>query len=91
MKRREFLKNTALLAVATTTAGAAQAAERLNEAARTPQPVTDDPQPAADTLITSAPMLQNYAETSIGIAFAVSDLANGYVRIGRPTSATQGK
>lgn len=83
MKRREFLKNTALLAVATTTAGAAQAAERLNEAARTPQPVTDDPQPAADTLITSAPMLQNYAETSIGIAFAVSDLANGYVRIGR--------
>ena len=33
-------------------------------------------------LIASAPMLQNYAETSIGIAFAVSDLANGYVLIG---------
>lgn len=30
-------------------------------------------------LIISAPMLQNYAATSVGIAFAVSDMANGYV------------
>ena len=37
----------------------------------------------AGALIASAPMLQNYAETSIGIAFAVSALANGYVLIGR--------
>lgn len=28
-------------------------------------------------------MLQNYAATSIGVAFAVSDMANGYVLIGR--------
>ena len=32
-------------------------------------------------LITSAPMLQNYAEESIGVAFAVGALANGYVLI----------
>ena len=30
-------------------------------------------------LITSAPMLQNYASTSMGIAFSVSDMANGFV------------
>ena len=30
-------------------------------------------------LIISAPMLQNAAETSVGVAFAVSDMANGFV------------
>jgi hypothetical protein len=30
-------------------------------------------------LIVSPPMLQNAAETSMGVAFAVSDMANGYV------------
>jgi hypothetical protein len=30
-------------------------------------------------LITSAPMLQNHAENSVGVAFAVSDMANGFV------------
>ena len=33
-------------------------------------------------LIISAPMLQNYAETSMGVAFAVGSLANGYVLVG---------
>ena len=33
-------------------------------------------------LISSDPMLQNYAETSIGVAFGVSALANGYVLVG---------
>ena len=35
--------------------------------------------PASGKLIISAPMLQNYAETSMGVAFAVSDMANGFV------------
>ena len=35
--------------------------------------------PATGKLIISAPMLQNYAETSMGVAFAVSDMANGFV------------
>lgn len=33
-------------------------------------------------LIISAPMLQNWAETSMGVAFAVSSMANGYVLVG---------
>lgn len=32
-------------------------------------------------LIISEPMLQNAAETSMGVAFAVSDMANGYVDV----------
>ncbi len=36
------------------------------------------PQPPAP-LIASAPMLQNPAETSMGVAWAVSDMANGFV------------
>ena len=36
-------------------------------------------------------MLQNYAETSIGIAFAVSDMANGFVVIGRRANLSDGK
>lgn len=36
---------------------------------------------AEGKLITSFPMLQNYASTSMGVAFSVSDMANGYVKI----------
>ena len=74
MKRRDFLKSTALLAVATGTGGVAQAANLLDEKPK------EDKQPDG-RLITSAPMLQNYAETSIGVTFGVSDMANGYVLI----------
>ena len=42
-------------------------------------------------LIASAPMLQNFAETSIGIAFAVSALANGYVIYGERPDLSDGK
>ena len=35
----------------------------------------------AGKLIVSPPMLQNAAETSMGVGFAVSDMANGYVRV----------
>ena len=80
MKRREFLKSTALLAVATGTGGAAQAAT-LVKGGLSEQPAQDND--SAKPLIASAPMLQNYAETSVGITFAVSDMANGYVLISR--------
>ena len=36
-------------------------------------------------------MLQNYAETSIGVAFAVSDWANGYVIIGERPDLSDGR
>ena len=35
--------------------------------------------PRSDKLIISPPVLQNGAETSMGVGFAVSDMANGYV------------
>ena len=69
MKRRDFLLSGALLVVAAGTGTLAKGAEPEGAKAQGP-------------LIISAPMLQNYAETSIGIAFAVSDMANGYVLYG---------
>ena len=86
MKRRDFIKASALLAAATGTG------ELLN--ASTLPPFDDNPEaeavpdpwqpgePACDRLIISAPMLQNFAATSMGVAFAVSALANGYVLVG---------
>ena len=49
-----------------------------------PAAQTRAPAPAAQTphggrLIVSPPVLQNAAETSMGVGFAVSDMANGYV------------
>lgn len=41
-------------------------------------------------LIVSAPMLQNFASTSIGVAFAVSSLANGFVTYGRKKDLSDG-
>lgn len=79
MKRRDFLKSTALLAVATGTGGAAQAASLVKSELSDENRCDDSEKP----LIASAPMLQNYAETSVGIAFAVNDMANGYVLISR--------
>ena len=75
MDRRDFLKTTAVAAVAATGAGEVlKAADRASKAL--PQ------EEVSGKLIASAPMLQNYAETSVGVAFAVSALANGYVLIG---------
>ena len=76
MRRRDFLKNSALLVAATTVteyAGATGKIAALSVEARTS--AADD-----GKLITSAPMLQNYAETSMGVAFSVSDMANGFVQ-----------
>lgn len=76
MRRRDFLKNSALLVAATTVteyAGATGKTAAASVEARTS--AADD-----GKLITSAPMLQNYAETSMGVAFSVSDMANGFVQ-----------
>ena len=79
MKRREFLRNTALLAAATSVNGMAAATPLPKEKEnKTAKPAPDESLP----LIASAPMLQNYAETSIGVAFAVNALANGFVLFG---------
>ena len=51
-----------------------KAAERLSG--------MDKEQESEGKLIVSAPMLQNFAATSMGVVFAVSALANGYVLVG---------
>ena len=71
MDRRDFLKSAAVTAAVVGTSDLATAAEHLSKAGEEPSP-----------LLASAPMLQNFAETSIGVAFAVNDLANGYVLVG---------
>ena len=76
MQRRDFLRYSAAGAAAAAVAGTsdiAKAAERISSLREEPE---------AKPLLASAPMLQNFAETSIGVAFAVNDLANGYVLIG---------
>ena len=66
MNRREFLKGSALAVAAVTTGPQNRAtAEPLNR-------TTSEP------LISSAPVLQNAAETSIGVSFAVSADASGW-------------
>ena len=70
MNRREFLMAGGALAATVATTGAS-AAE-----AKTAEPAKKD-----GKLIVSPPVLQNAAETSMGVGFAVSDMANGYVKI----------
>ena len=76
MKRRDFIKSTSLLAMATGMSGKINAKEQVTSKSKTGD------SPKEEKLITSAPMLQNYAATSIGIAFAVSDMANGFMTFG---------
>ena len=78
MKRRDFIKTSAVIAAATAASGAGN----MLMAAETggPAPATE-PEPDG-RLIVSAPMLQNFAAESMGVAFAVSALANGYVLVG---------
>lgn len=85
MNRRDFIKKTALLSVAAGAADVARATNLINnsssEMSEGPVAVSEDA--SARSLLASPPMLQNYAERSIGIAFAVNALASGYVLIGR--------
>lgn len=79
MDRREFLKDSALLTAAGVVLPQSLEAKAKKVVA---DDIAADAKEAKDTkLITSAPMLQNYAADSIGIAFAVSAMANGFVDI----------
>ena len=88
MKRRDFIKTSAVIAAAAATVAGKgnmlKAAERLSLEPEKPtaeRPVAEGP--ATDgRLIVSAPMLQNFAADSMGVVFAVSALANGYVLVG---------
>ena len=73
MDRRFFLKSAAAAAAVAGTTDIATAAEHISSLGEEPE---------SKPLLASAPMLQNFAETSIGVSFAVNDLANGYVLIG---------
>ena len=73
MDRRNFLKGAAVTAAVVGTSDWVKAAEHISSFAG-----EEDP----ERLIATAPMLQNFAETSVGVAFAVNGLANGYVLIG---------
>ncbi len=95
MDRREFLKASALVSAALATNDIAQASDILlphsdkNEGQDTVE--TAPPSEGDKGLLASAPMLQNYAETSMGIAFAVSDMANGYVVYGQQPDLSDGR
>ncbi len=86
MNRRDFIKKSALLSVAAGTVELSHAATLLP-----PNPAALSKGVPEGVLLISAPMLQNYAETSIGIAFAVSELANGFVIIGRQPDLSDGR
>ena len=80
MKRREFIRTSALIAAAASASPLARAADAVD-----PQPALEpqqEPEYVPGSLIASAPVLQNFAETSIGIAFAVNAMASGYALIG---------
>lgn len=80
MDRREFLKNSAIVTAGIAISPAAAAVSGNEKKA-----------PSKDgKLIISAPMLQNYAENSMGVAFAVSDMANGYVIFGKNPDLSDG-
>lgn len=84
MNRRDFIRSTAILAAGTSVADYANAR---------PLPVKEQ-ETVADSqgkLIDSAPMLQNYAATSMGVAFSVTDMANGFVTYGEQSDLSDGK
>ena len=76
MNRREFLKGSIMMAGATAAAGSAFGETPKAGATCAADSCSDR---EALPLIASAPMLQNPAPTSMGVAFAVSAMANGFV------------
>ncbi len=82
MNRRDFLKSSAALAAAQGVA--------IPAIASVQQPAEEEDK-SSQPLIDSAPMLQNYAQDSMGIAFSVSDRANGYVIYGLKPDLSDGK
>ena len=86
MDRRDFLKTSAVAAV-----GLGLGLDALASEQKTDSKEKGSGASAGDKLIISAPMLQNYAETSIGVAFAVSAMANGHVTYGQKADLSDGK
>ena len=101
MKRRDFLRNAAI-AAASGSISAPLLAEGLEsnvfpsslsaeaQAAGTRRD-EDAPQKGEGALIDSEPVLQNYAETSMNVAFSVTDWANGYVIYGEKPDLSDGR
>ncbi len=85
MDRRDFLKSSAVVAIASAVPSIAKGE---NEKQKTDDKFVGE---TSAPLIASAPMLQNYAETSMGVAFAVSHLANGFVTYGEKPDLSDGK
>ena len=74
MDRRNFIKSSAL-------AAAALGVTPYINASNTDEQQLDKADSPTD-LIDSAPVLQNYAATSICVVFSVTDMANGFVEYG---------
>ena len=87
MKRRDFIKNTAILAAAVEIPTLATASRRTTSPEPTPVVKIElEKKPLIDT----APALMNYAETSMGITFGVTDMANGFVTYGLQPDLSDG-
>lgn len=86
MDRRDFLKTSAVAAV-----GLGLGLDAMASGEKQDRKEQSTDAPADGKLIVSAPMLQNFAETSIGVAFAVSAMANGYVTYGQKPDLSDGK
>ena len=89
MKRREFLRNAAIVAATSGLATEVKAAQSLLPAEEGNKTGTEGGK--VESLIDSEPVLQNYAATSMGIAFSVTDWANGYVIYGEKPDLSDGK
>ena len=93
MERREFLRNAALMAatggIATNVMAADPSKPSLSGEASSPS--SSEEAEKSRPLIDSEPVLQNYAATSMGIAFSVTDWANGYVIYGEKPDLSDGR
>lgn len=87
MDRRDFIKNSMLAAAAVGIGvnGYAQSTEKNEKKALV------ENEKGNKSLLASEPVLENYAETSMGVAFAVSDMANGFVIYGLKPDLSDGE
>ena len=89
MKRREFLRSAALVAASGNIANPLLAKESDSDPLS--HVLSGDVEKGQTPLIDSEPVLQNYAATSMGIAFSVTERANGYVIYGEKPDLSDGK
>ena len=92
MKRREFIRNAAIVAATGSIAAPLQASSRSGMLSDALLPSSSgEGSGEGAVLIDSEPVLQNYAATSMGIAFSVTDWANGYVIYGEKPDLSDGR